>query len=43
MHPISIEKFAEMTVKSNKHMNKKELVKALPLQRQTQADFYDRL
>ena len=29
MHPISIEKFADMTIKSNKDMNKKELIKAL--------------
>ena len=28
MHPISIEKFADMTIKSNKDMNKKELIKA---------------
>lgn len=29
MHPISIEKFADMTIKSNKDMDKKELIKAL--------------
>lgn len=29
MHPISIEEFADMTVKSNKGMNKKELIQAL--------------
>ena len=29
MHPISIEEFAEMTVKANQDMNKKELIKAL--------------
>lgn len=29
IHPISIEKFADMTIKSNKNMNKKELIKAL--------------
>ena len=29
MLPISIEEFAEMTVKANQDMNKKELVKAL--------------
>lgn len=29
MQPISIEKFADMTVKNNKGMNKKELIKTL--------------
>ena len=29
MRPISIQEFADMTVKSNKGMNKKELIQAL--------------
>ena len=29
MHPISIEKFADMAIKSNKDMNKNDLIKAL--------------
>ena len=29
MHPISIEEFADMAIKSNKDMNKNDLIKAL--------------
>ena len=29
MHPISIEKFADMAIKSKKDMNKNDLIKAL--------------
>lgn len=29
MHPITVEEFADLTIKSNKGMNKRELIQAL--------------